>query len=409
MTDYYRRTTCRACGHKHLTQVLDLGEMPPANAFVRPDEADGEVSYPLTLAFCESCSLLQVPDVVAPEILFKDYKYVTGSAAPMTDHFRRYAETAVLPLVAKDDLVVDVGGNDGTLLSFVKDHCGKVLNVDPAADMSRCGGHSIAKLFSSDEAKRIAAVFGHAKVVTANNVLAHTDDPFDFVRGVRHLLADDGTFIFEVQWAKSLVGDASFDHVYHEHLSYFSLHALDRMLENAGFELVDAQIVPTQGQSLRVKAIKDRPESIYGMSEGAYNIYRAETDAGLDTEDPYLAFAGRVEAKRGLIRDLLFDLKDGGARIMGYGAPAKGSTLLNYCGIDDETLDYVVDRTKQKQGLLVPGAHVPVVSPDRLLYDAPDYALLMSWNYRDHILEKEKVLRSRGTKFIVPGREVVVV
>lgn len=407
MTDYYyRRTTCRACGHRHLTQVLDLGEMPPANAFVRPDEADGEVSYPLTLAFCESCSLLQVPDVVAPEILFKDYKYVTGSAAPMADHFGRYAETAVLPLVAGDDLVVDVGGNDGTLLSFVKDHVAKVLNVDPAADMSRCGGHSIARLFSSDEAKRIAAVFGHAKVVTANNVLAHTDDPFDFVRGVRHLLADDGTFIFEVQWAKSLVGDASFDHVYHEHLSYFSLFSLEKMINHAGMHVTNVDVVEAQGRSLRVFARK----SGYISGDGKINrILAEERDCGVARLPLWHDFAARVEAKRGLIRDLLFDLKDGGARIVGYGAPAKGSTLLNYCGIDDETLDYVVDGTKQKQGLLVPGAHVPVVNPDRLLHDAPDYALLLSWNYRDHILEKEKVLRSRGTKFIVPGREVVVV
>ena len=346
--------------------------------------------------------------MVDPAILFGNYAYATGASAPLVEHFRRYAEESVLPLVSKDDLVVDIGGNDGTLLKFIRDavNC-PTINVDPTAGLAG-GGLLVNVLFSLEAAKKIERLYGPTKVVTANNVLAHVDDLPDFLEGVRHLLADDGTFIFEVHWVKDLIDRTGYDQVYHEHLCYFSLHSLDLLLERAGFELVDAQVVPMHGQCLRVKAIKDRPESIHGMSKGAYDIYRAETDTGLDTEASYLAFAARAQSHRELLRDVIYDLVDGGARVIGYGAPAKGTTLLNYCGVGSD-LDYVVDGSQSKQGKQVPGVHVPIVSPDVLGDDTPDYALLLSWNYADHILEKEKDLRARGTKFIVPFPEVRIV
>lgn len=406
MIDYHRRTTCRGCGHGNLTEVMDLGEMPPANAFIRQEDIPAERAYPLTLAFCENCSLVQVPDVIDPAILFRDYAYATGASAPLVEHFRRYAEESVLPLVSRNDLVVDIGGNDCTLLAFLHDHC-YVLNIDPAAPPNE-RIPIIPRMFSSVVARSIAEQFELAKVVTVNNVLAHVDDVHDFLRGVRHLLSDDGTFIFEVHWVKDLVDRTGYDQIYHEHLCYFSLHALDLLLEQADLELVDAKVVPMHGQCLRVKAIKARPESIHGMSEGCYDIINAEALAGLDTATPYHAFATRAQAHREILRDLIYDLVDGGARIIGYGAPAKGSTLLNYCGIGED-LEYVVDGSSAKQGRHVPGVHVPILSPDELRDDAPNYALLLSWNYANHILEKEKDLRARGTKFIVPFPEIRIV
>jgi hypothetical protein len=369
VTDYHRRTTCRCCKNGDLTQVLDLGLMPPANAFLKREDFDAEKRYPLTLAYCRDCALIQVPDVVDPSVLFNSaYAYETGVSVPMVEHFKRYAEEAVFPLVSKDDLVVDIGGNDGTLLSF-----------------------------------------GHAKVITANNVLAHVDDVVDFLRGVRHLLADDGTFIFEVHWVKDLLDRTGYDQIYHEHLCYFSLYSLTRMLDAAGLEIFDAEIVPMHGRSLRVKACKSRVECVKGATQSYHDILAAELVAGLDKADPYIAFGHRVEAKRHVLRDLLYDLKDGGAVIIGYGAPAKGTTLLNYCGIGPETLDCVVDTSPLKQGRYVPGVHVPVVGPELLDSDRIDYVLLLSWNYADYILEKEKELRDAGTKFILPFPEISVV
>lgn len=407
MTDYHRRTTCRACGHHELTQVLDMGDMPLANAFIRPEDICTERRYPLTVAFCSSCSLLQVPDVVDPAILFKNYAYSTGASAPLVEHFRRYAEESVPPLIGPSDLVVDIGGNDGTLLGFIQPYVVRVLNIDPVAP-ALDSILSVTLPFSSDTAKRVRDRFGPAKVVTANNVLAHVDDLADFLRGVRHLLAEDGTFIFEVHWVKDLIDRTGYDQIYHEHLCYFSLHSLDRLLEHAGFELIDAQVVPMHGQCLRVTAIKARSESVHGMSEAAYDILNAEVLANLDTEEPYHAFAKRAQNHREVLRDLVYDLVDGGARMIGYGAPAKGTTLLNYCGVGSD-LEYVVDGSPSKQGLLVPGVHVPIVSPDELKTDDPNYALLLSWNYADHILAKEADLRARSTKFIVPFPEIRIV
>jgi hypothetical protein len=374
--------------------------MPPANAFRKPGGA--ETSYPLTVAFCEDCSLLQVPDVVAPEILFKDYVYATGASAPLVTHFYNYAHDAILPLVSEDDLMVDVGGNDCTLLDFVKERC-RVWNIDPSSPLlPNVPTYSV--MFNSQVAKDFVLAHGPAKVVTANNVLAHVDDLIDFLEGVRHLLADDGTFIFEIHWVKDLLDHTGFDQIYHEHLCYFSLTALVRMLDHVGLKIYNVEIVQNHGRSLRVFA-KKSPAAIMAMVESVLWI---EYDGGLTDISVYQKFATAVQNKREVLRDLLYDLKDGGARIVGYGAPAKGSTLINYCGLGS-TLEYVVDGSKAKQGTLVPGTRVPVVRPERLLHDAPEYALLLSWNYRDHILEKEHVLRERGTKFIVPvpGIEIV--
>jgi hypothetical protein len=373
--------------------------MPPANAFRKPGEA--ETSYPLTVAFCEDCSLLQVPDVVAPEILFKDYVYATGASAPLVEHFRKYAAENILPIVTPDDLVIDIGGNDGTLLGRLEDRC-HTLNVDPSA--SPQDGSVYRQPFNRAEAAWIRTCYGPAKVVTANNVLAHVDDVQDFIKGVRHLMADDSTFIFEVHWVKDLLDHTGFDQIYHEHLCYFSLTALVRMLDHVGLKVYNVEIVQNHGRSLRVFA-KKSPATIMAMVESVLWI---EYDGGLTDISVYQKFATAVQNKREVLRDLLYDLKDGGARIVGYGAPAKGSTLINYCGLGS-TLEYVVDGSKAKQGKLVPGTRVPVVRPERLLHDVPEYALLLSWNYRDHILEKEHVLRERGTKFIVPvpGIEIV--
>lgn len=409
MENYHQRTTCRVCEGTDLIKVLDLGSTPPANAYLKKEDLEKpENSFPLALYYCRTCSLAQLLDVVNPEVLFKDYHFLTGASTPSVEHFKKYAEEVIKPLVSsKEDLVIDIGGNDGVLLSFVKDYA-RVLNVDPAdnlAPLSEEKGVSFySAFFTSQTANDIIAKYGQAKVVVANNVFAHTDPIRDVFNGVAKLIGDEGTFVFEVHWNKHLIEEGAFDQIYHEHLCFYSLHAAKYLVESAGMKVFDVQIVPMQGQSLRVFASKDKVER-----ESVNEILEIEKRAGLTDEKTFLAFGEKVSGNKEKLRELLLNLKAEGKRIVGYGAPAKGNTLLNYYGIGPDILDYLTDTTPLKQGLYSPGMHIPIVSPERLLTDTPDYILLLAWNFKDAILEKEKALREKGVKFIITVPEVSVV
>ena len=253
MFAHTHRTTCRVCGSADLTKVLDLGATPPANAYLRKEDLDKpEPSYPLVLYFCRTCTLAQLLDVVDPAILFKDYHYLTGASTPAIEHFKDYAKNAIVPYVeSKNDLVVDIGGNDGILLSFVKD-AARVLNVDPADNLAslseKNGVPFYPAFFNSATADELLEKYGHAKVVVANNVFAHIDPIRDVFKGVAKLIGDNGTFIFEVHWAKHLVEEVAYDQIYHEHLCFYSLHAAKYLIEATGMQVFDAEIVPMQGK-----------------------------------------------------------------------------------------------------------------------------------------------------------------
>ena len=406
MKEYHKRSTCRACGSDELEHVLDLGNMPLANAFITPAQKLTEKKYPLTLSFCTRCQLVQTPDVVDPALVFKDYVYATGVSPPLVEHFRKYAADAIDPLiVSADDVVYDIGGNDGTLLDHIKAPC-TLVNVDTAAPElahdSKPNQVNVRRRFTYDVATDLVTQFGQARIITANNVLAHVDDIRDFLRGVHALLAYNGDFIFEVHWASDMLESGHYDQIYHEHLSYFSLSALWNMLKHAGLAIYDTRIVENHGKSLRVFA-KHKGATGY-VHQRAINIMASEKQ----TVETWETFADEVEASRNTLRDLIYDLVDSGAKVAGYGAPAKGTTLLNHCGLGADSIQYVVDGSKSKQGKLVPGVHIPVVEPSKIVEDIPDYALLLSWNYKTHILEKEAGLRAKGTKFIVPGKELAV-
>ena len=409
MQDYIRKTMCRICEGIDLVKILDLGSTPPANAYLEEEDLDKpEQSFPLALYYCRTCSLAQLLDVVAPEVLFKDYHYVTGASSPMIGHFERYAREAVLPYISSpEDLVIDIGGNDGLLLSFVKDSA-RVLNVDPADNLATIseskGVPFYPAFFTSTVADDIFETYGQANVVVANNVFAHTDPLRDVFKGVAKLIGDDGTFVFEVHWQKHLLEEGAFDQIYHEHLCFHSLHALKHLVEWAGMTIFDVQVVPMQGQSLRVFVGRNRMPS-----KAVERILAEERTAGLTSEAVHHAFAKKIETNKKKLLELLASLKAAGKHIAGYGAPAKGNTLLNYYRIGPDTLDYLTDTTLQKQGLYSPGMHISIVSPERLLIDTPDYLLLLAWNYKDAILEKEKALRGKGVKFIITVPEVVVV
>jgi len=409
MKDYIHKTSCRVCEGSDLVEILDLGSTPPANAYIEEENlGEPEESFPLVLYFCRTCSLAQLLDVVDEEILFKDYHFLTAASAPSVAHFKKYSKDVILPLVkSKDDLVIDIGGNDGALLSFVKDYA-RVLNVDPADNLAPLseekGVPFYPAFFTSKTADDILKKYEKARVVVANNVFAHTDPIRDVFQGVSKLIGEDGTFIFEVHWAKHLIEGGAFDQIYHEHLCYYSLHAAKYLVEATGMKIFDVEIVPMQGLSLRVHVSKNR-----SSSKRVAEILEEEKKLGMRNEDAYLNFAKEVHENKDKILKFIKEIKKGGKKIVGYGAPAKGNTLLNYYGLGAETIEYLTDTTSLKQGLYSPGMHIPIVSPEKLLTDTPDYILLLAWNFKDVILEKEKDLRKKGVKFIITVPEVVIV
>lgn len=409
MSDYVHNEACRVCLGTDLVKILDLGSTPPANAYLAEEQLGlSEKSFPLVLYFCRTCSLAQLLDVVNPEILFKDYHFLTGASAPSVAHFKEYADQVIRPLIhSPNDLVIDIGGNDGVLLSYVKDEA-RVLNVDPADNLAPIseekGVPFYTAFFTSNTADDILSKHGHATVVVANNVFAHTDPIRDVFTGVAKLIGEEGTFVFEVHWAKHLVDEGCFDQMYHEHLCFYSLHAAKYLVEATGMKVFKVEIVPTQGKSLRVYVAKNRAQEA-----SVDQVLGEEIAAGLTHEEAYEAFAAKVQSNKEKVLAILGDLKREGKKIVGYGAPAKGNTLLNYYGIGTETLEYLTDTTSLKQGLYSPGMHVPIVSPEKLHTDTPDYIFLLAWNFKDAILEKEKELRDKGVKFIVTVPEVEII
>ena len=404
----HKRNTCRGCGGTDLAQILDLGEMPQANAFINPTENFIEDKFPLTAYLCSNCFLFQLLDVVDPKILFRHYDYLTSASAPLAEHFRSEARyLAERFQLSKKDLVVEIGGNDGVLLDEIRAKC-RTLNVEPAeniADISRSKGiETTGEFFTAELARGILRKYGGAKIIVANNVMAHIDDLDGVFDGVKLLLADDGAFVFEVHWLGNLMGDGGFDQIYHEHLCYYSLTALNKMVERMGLVIFDVESVPIHGESMRVYAGKNR---VPGTS--VTNFLDKERKLSLAKLETFIKFKNKAAENKNKIVTLLTDLKKAGKAVIGYGAPAKGNTLLNYCGVTTDLINFLTDTTSFKQGLLAPGSRIPVYSPEKLKERRPDYVLLLAWNYAESILAKEKELRANGTKFIIPVPEPRIV
>jgi hypothetical protein len=324
------------------------------------------------------------------------------------EHFQKEAiEIAKRYKLGQKDLAVEIGSNDGILLAAIRDHV-RVLGVDPAEtaaeEASKRGVDTVIDFFGERVARDIVKKSGQAKVIFANNVMAHIDDLDDVMKGVQVLLRDDGAFVFEAHWVYNLIGDGGFDQIYHEHLCYYSLHALMRLAERFGFKVTDVEVVPIHGESLRVYFQKKGKPS----ARVAKHLAR-EKKAGINSFRAFKQFAPKVEKNKRELKKVLDALKKKGATIAGYGASAKGNTLLNYVGISKKHLDFITDTIKLKQGTYTPGAHIPVVPPDMLFTKRPDYLLLLAWNYAPAILHKEAALRAQGTKFIIPVPKVKVV
>ncbi len=422
--EYRTRKDCRLCGSEDLKEVLRLASTPPANEFTTPERAVMDVpdEFPLYLVSCGQCKHVQLPVVVDPERLFRDYVYVSGTSPVFVDHFRRYADEMISQLkLVPGDLVVEIGSNDGTLLKFFRDAGMRVLGIDPARAIARAatadGVETWTDFFTQDLAQRIVAERGHAMLVIANNVFAHADDLKGIALGVKHLLNGRGTFTFEVSYLPDVIEKTLFDTVYHEHLSYHSVAPLARFFQQCGMTMRDVQRIDTHGGSIRGHVIGAR-EGKVGSVTAPIMASKSVTDAiayeaalglGDDPERPMRLLQQQISALGHQLRDFLARAKAEGKTVAGFGAPAKATTLMYQFGLGSDDLEFIVDDSPLKQGLHTPGKAVPVLPSSAIEERKPDYLVVLAWNFADSIIAKNQAFRDAGGKFVVPIPEFRVV
>lgn len=398
---------CRFCGTLLRYSFCDLGISPLANAFLTAPQLERmEPCYPLHAFVCDRCFLVQLPAQATPERLFGEYAYFSSYSDSWLAHARRYADDMVERFGLGDrSRIVEIASNDGYLLQYFRDKGFPVLGVEPAANVARAavakGIPTRAAFFGAASAREIVREGFQADLLVANNVLAHVPDLNDFVGGLRIVLAPGGVITIEVPHLLRLMQNNEFDTIYHEHFSYFSLTTLEAVLAARGLALFDVEELATHGGSIRVY-VRHADEAGGMPSARLAELKQQEAAAGLGALATYAAFEERArEAKRALL-EFLIAAKREGKRIAGYGAPAKGNTLLNYCGVRGDFIDYTVDRSPHKQGRFLPGSRIPIHAPGKLRETRPDYVLILAWNLRDEIVGQMSHVREWGGRFVVP-------
>jgi SAM-dependent methyltransferase len=395
---------CRSCDAPLESVVVDLGLSPLSNSYVTPELAkEGEMFLPLRVYVCDVCLLVQLQAFETREHIFSNYAYLSSFSEGWLAHAATYVEAATQRLgLGATSLVVEVASNDGYLLQYFVARGVPVVGVEPAANVARIaverGVRSEILFFGKQTARELRARFGAADLIVANNVLAHVPDLHDFVAGFAGLLADDGWVSVEFPHVLHLIEETQFDTIYHEHFCYYSLHAIEPVFARHGLAVVDVERLSTHGGSLRLWLRRTGRDS----SSAAVDDLRAdERRAGLLERKTYLAYAPKVHAVKRDLLEFLIQAAREGKRVAAYGAPAKGNTLLNYCGIRTDMLAFTVDRNPLKQGSLLPGTRIPVFAPERLLAERPDYVLILPWNIKDEIVAQMSNVRTWGGQFVI--------
>ncbi len=406
------RTRCLVCESFEVREFLDLRETALANEFLKKEDlAKPQPRYPLRVGFCHGCGHVQLKDRVPPGEMFTDYLYLSSASETLKNHLDELSAwvTRRYPL-GPEDLVIDIGCNDGTLLKSFQRYGVRVLGVDPARNLAEYSKDSgiprFVGFFNSSTADQIIGQWGRARVITATNTFPHIPELADFLRGIQTALAREGLFVIEAHYLADLLEQCAFDTVYHEHVSYWALGPMVRLLSPHGLQVVYADRQPIHHGQLRVVIQRVGEGKVHPAVTEMLDLEKRQ---GLGEFETYRQFAQKVLKIKESLRGTLLSLVGQGKRVVGYGAPAKGNTLLGFLEIGPDLLEYIVDKSPLKQGRYTPGHHIPVVPTERLLQDQPDFCLLLAWNFTDEILEQQAEYRRRGGKFILPVPEVKVI
>lgn len=404
---------CRFCEERLEHTFIDLGMSPLANSYLGADKQNGmEPFYPLHVYVCGRCLLVQLEEFEKAADIFSDYAYFSSYSDSWLQHAQRYVEMATKRFdLGPQSQVIEIASNDGYLLQYFQKKNVPILGIEPAANIAKVASEkgipTIVQFFNVETARELVAQGKQADLLLGNNVLAHVPGLNDFVAGIKIILKPHGIVTMEFPYLLRLMEEKQFDTIYHEHFSYFSFRTVEQIFAKHGLTLFDVEEVPTHGGSLRIYGRHTEDASL-PVSSHVHDLKRKEETEGFAELKKYLSFAEKVKETKYQLLEFLISAKRQGKRIVSYGAPAKGNTLLNFCGVGKDFIDYTVDRSPEKQGCLLPGTHIPIFHPDRIQETKPDYVLILPWNIKDEIMSQMAHIRDWGGKFVTPIPEVKV-
>jgi hypothetical protein len=404
---------CRSCGAPLVHSFVDLGASPLANSYLSAaDLARMERFYPLHAFVCGECLLVQLDEFESPEGIFSDYAYFSSYSTSWVEHARRYAHDMIARFgIDAQKQVVEIASNDGYLLQFFRERAIPVLGIEPAANVARVaeekGIPTLVKFFGTATAQELRSQGKQADLLLGNNVLAHVPQLNDFVQGMKTLLSPTGLITMEFPHLLRLIEENQFDTIYHEHFSYFSFHAVERVFARHGIQLFDVEQLPTHGGSLRIFG-QHAGSGPQRLSERVGQLKREESAAGLDSLAGHQNFSEKCKRVKRQLLKFLIEAAEQGKKVVGYGAPAKGNTLLNYCGVREDLVAFTVDRAPSKAGRFLPGVRIPIFSPDKIREERPDYVLILPWNIKEEVMGQMAYIAEWGGKFVVPIPELTV-